>query len=282
MALGSYFANSFFISRLSIRKKIEKVGIEVTEQDSYVLSVVSKYKLSDTIDYYTQSNIIDPLSRLIHAWAGQYLVDIKLSGSRAKGDAISLSSDLDLFISLSSTTPYDLKYIYYNLCDYIQQNKIQIRKQNVSIGVTYQNRKIDLVPARRQDVHGNYHSLYKRKQDSWMQTNIDLHINNVRRSSRITEITALKIWKELHNLEFPSIYLETYALETLSGKNRYDYANNFADLLRDLATNFQTTRVVDPANTNNVLSDDLTEKEKEKIAWQAAFDLKKNWNQVIW
>lgn len=280
--MGSYFANSFFISRLSIRKKIEKVGIEVTEQDSYVLSVVSKYKLSDTIDYYTQSNIIDPLSRLIHAWAGQYLVDIKLSGSRAKGDAISLSSDLDLFISLSSTTPYDLKYIYYNLCDYIQQNKIQIRKQNVSIGVTYQNRKIDLVPARRQDVHGNYHSLYKRKQDSWMQTNIDLHINNVRRSSRITEITALKIWKELHNLEFPSIYLETYALETLSGKNRYDYANNFADLLRDLATNFQTTRVVDPANTNNVLSDDLTEKEKEKIAWQAAFDLKKNWNQVIW
>ncbi len=254
----------------------------MTQQDSYILSVVSKYKLPDTIDPYTQSNIIGPLSRIIRAWAGQYLVDIKLSGSRAKGDAISLSSDLDLFISLSSTTPYDLKYIYYNLCDYIQQNKIQIRKQNVSIGVTYQNRKLDLVPARRQDVHGNYHSLYKRKQDSWMQTNIDLHINNVRRSSRITEITALKIWKELHNLEFPSIYLETYALETLSGKNRYDYANNFADLLRDLATNFQTTRVVDPANTNNVLSDDLTEKEKEKIAWQAAFDLKKTWNQVIW
>ena len=254
----------------------------MTTEDAYVLSVVSKYKLPDTIDYYTQSNIIDPLFRIIRAWAGQYLVDIKLSGSRAKGDAISLSSDLDLFISLSSTTPYDLGDIYYNLCDYIQQNKIQIRKQNVSIGVTYQNRKIDLVPARRQDSHSNYHSLYKRKQDTWMQTNIDMHINNVRKSSRITEITSLKIWKELHNLEFPSIYLETYVIETLSGKTRYDYANNFADLLRDLATNFQTTRIVDPANTNNILSDDLTEKEKEKIAWQAAFDLKGKWNQVIW
>ena len=113
-------------------------------------------------------------------------------------------------------TPCSLKEIYYSLCNYVSARGIVIRKQNVSIGVTYQGRKIDLVPARRIDSHSNYHNLYKRKQDSWMQTNIDLHINNVRTSSRVTEITALKIWKELHNLEFPSICLETYALNALS------------------------------------------------------------------
>lgn len=254
----------------------------MTDQDSYVLSIVSKHKLPDQIDLYTQNQIINPLSQMIRDWAAEYLVGIKLSGSRAKGDAIDLSSDLDLFISLSSSTPYSLEYIYNNLCDYVSAKGVQIRKQNVSIGVTYQGRKIDLVPARRQDSYSNYHSLYKRKQDSWMQTNIDLHIKNVRQSSRVTEITALKIWKELHNLEFPSIYLETFAIDSLAGKNRYDYANNFVHLLKDIAKNFQEKRIIDPSNTNNILSDDLTAEEKKRVAWQAYADLKKNWNQVIW
>ena len=46
--------------------------------------------------------------------------------------------------------------------------------------------------------------------------------------------------------------------------------------------NLQTTRVVDPANTNNILSDDLTSSEKQRIVQQARADLNKNWNQVIW
>ena len=254
----------------------------MTQNDIYLCGVVQRHKLPDQIDAYTSSYIVSPLKSIISNWANQYLVEIKLSGSRAKGDAIDLSSDLDLFISLSSTTPCSLKEIYYSLCNYVSARGIEIRKQNVSIGVTYQGRKVDLVPARRIDSHSNYHNLYKRKQDSRMQTNIDLHINNVRTSSRVTEITALKIWKELHNLEFPSIYLETYALNALSGKTRFDYANNFAYLLSDIVTNFQTTRVVDPANTNNILSDDLTSNEKQMIVQQARADLNKNWNQVIW
>lgn len=254
----------------------------LTQMDSYLNEVVRRHRLPDQMDVYTSVCIVEPLKRMISDWANQYLVEIKLSGSRAKGDAIDLSSDLDLFISLSSSTPCSLKEIYYSLCKYVSNNGIQIRKQNVSIGVTYQDKKIDLVPARRIDSHSDYHNLYKRKQDSWMQTNIDLHINNIRKSSRVTEITALKIWKELHNLEFPSIYLETYVLEALSGRTRYDYANNFVYLLRDIVGNFQTRRVVDPANTNNILSDDLSVEEKKKIVSQASLDLNKSWNQVIW
>lgn len=254
----------------------------MTQIDSYLCEVVRQHRLPDQIDFYTSVCIVEPLKKMISDWAGQYLVEIKLSGSRAKGDAIDLSSDLDLFISLSSVTPCSLKEIYYSLCKYVSNRGIQVRKQNVSIGIFYQGRKIDLVPAKRIDSHSDYHNLYKRKQDSRMQTNIDLHINNVQRSSRVMEITALKIWKERHNLEFPSIYLETYALEALSGRTRYDFANNFVHLLRDIADDFQTRRVVDPANTNNVLSDDLSVDEKNKIALQARSDLNKSWKLVIW
>lgn len=254
----------------------------LSESDKYLLEIVQKYKLPDEIDFYTSEYVVKPLKNIVSAWANQYLVDIKLSGSMAKGDATILSSDLDLFISLSSTTPCTLQEIYESLYDYVSTRGISSRKQNVSIGVTYKSKKIDLVPAKRWDSRSNDHSLYKRKQDSWTKTNIDVHINDVKRSSRVTEIIALKIWKELHKLEFPSIYLEKFVLDALSGRNRYDYANNFVYLLTDIADNFESRRVIDSANTANILSDDLTIAEKRKIAQQARIDLTKRWNQVIW
>lgn len=73
-----------------------------------------------------------------------------MSGSRAKGTAIDIATDLDLFISLSSTTSNTLKEIYDSLYDCMIRQGITARKQNVSIGITYQNKDVDLVPAKRQ------------------------------------------------------------------------------------------------------------------------------------
>ncbi|WP_227872367.1 nucleotidyltransferase domain-containing protein [Paenibacillus albus] len=72
-------------------------------------------------------------------WAGSALVEIYLSGSRAKGTAITLSSDFDLFISL----------------------------------------KVD--------------------------------------DTVTDEIVLLKVWRKLHRLIFPSIYLELTVIDTLWG-----------------------------------------------------------------
>jgi hypothetical protein len=44
-----------------------------------------------------------------------------------------------------------------------------------------------------------------------------------------------------------------------------------------------STRVVDPANTNNVLSDDLTKPERERIANLAAQSARQQyWKDIIW
>jgi hypothetical protein len=44
-----------------------------------------------------------------------------------------------------------------------------------------------------------------------------------------------------------------------------------------------SARVVDPANTNNVLSDDLTQAEKQRIAAQAAQSAREqSWDRIIW
>lgn len=251
--------------------------------DQYVNAIVEKHRLPDTLDNYTSIYVVSPLEKIISNWAGTCLCETKISGSRAKGTAIDLSTDLDLFISLSSTTRNSLEEIYNSLYNRMLDEQISVRKQNVSIGVTYQGKKVDLVPAKRQGQYGNDHSLYRRKAGSWTKTNIDTHISRVRQSGRITEITALKIWRENHNLEFPSIYLECFAIDSLYGHSLNAPADNIMHLLRDIRDNIQTRRVIDPANTNNILSEELTQMEKKALSNAAQQSLlAPYWGEIIW
>ena len=111
--------------------------------DEYVLQTIKKHALSEQIDNYTTRYIIDPLKRIIAEWAGTCLCETKLSGSRAKGTAIDIATDLDLFISLTSTTTNSLEEIYDSLYQRLVNKGIAARKQNVSIGITYNGYKVD-------------------------------------------------------------------------------------------------------------------------------------------
>lgn len=99
--------------------------------EEYISRVVDMHVLPDCIDKNTQCNIVNPLIRIIEDWAGNCLCDVKLSGSRAKGTAIDLSTDFDLFISLSSSTNESLKDIYNSLYNYLVGSGLEARKQNV-------------------------------------------------------------------------------------------------------------------------------------------------------
>jgi hypothetical protein len=219
-------------------------------------------------------------------WAASYgysITEIKLSGSRAKGTAISLASDLDMFISLSSTNTATLATIFNSLYNYFNKPEYSCRKQNVSIRVTYEGMKVDLVPGKRQSQFGGNHSLYKSKQNTWTQTNIDEHIRVVKNCNRIPEIVAAKIWRERHGISFPSIFLELVTIEALKNKGTTDHDNNFLSLLEYIRDTIQTVRIVDPANTNNIISNDLTVGEKKVIADQARGSRNaKNWSDILW
>ncbi len=251
--------------------------------NEYISSVINCHSLPIQIDYATDVNVISPLKNIIARWAGNCLCETKLSGSRAKGTAIDLSTDFDLFISLSSTTRNSLSEIYNSLYNRIISEGLNARKQNVSIGVIYKGKKIDLVPAKRQGQYGGDHSLYKSKSNTWTKTNIDTHISKVLHSGRRNEIIALKIWRENHKLEFPSVLLETLTINTLSGHSTTATADNVWYMLQYIKDNIRTVRVLDPANTNNVLSDDLSANEKQGLAQQAEKSLAEHyWSHIIW
>jgi len=119
------------------------------------------------------------------------------SGSYAKETGVRGISDVDVFISLKSDTSDTLKELYEKLLSLAQTNGWSPRRQNVSVGVTVNGTRGDLVPGKLQAGQQNYHSLYLRRRDSWTQTNVTLHVDTVHRSGRLKEIRAVKIWRML-------------------------------------------------------------------------------------
>lgn len=251
-------------------------------EDEYILAVINKYKIYGDLDNATKI-LLKPLLDSIQQWANSYLIDIYVSGSRAKGTAINISSDIDLFISLNPQTPETLKQIYDGLYNWLVNHGATARKQNVSIGVSYEGHSIDLIPAKKHYGNTNDHSLYRSKANTWTQTNIAKHISIVANSGRILEIVAFKIWAKRHGLDFPSIYLELTVINALYNRNGNQIANNFRTVLNYLKDSFVDSTIIDPANSNNIISDDLYKYEKQVIANKANESLNERyWEQRIW
>ncbi len=284
--IGAFDLETFCEYKLKlIFPKGTKRGIVklMSSTNDHYLAIINKYNYGifhqQSVD--TAKATIDPL---IKAWAGNYLESSNISGSLAKGTAITLGSDFDLFISLTSNlTTMTLKDIYNNLDKFLTEKYYFPRRQNVSLGITVNGLKVDLTPGRQQEGYVNYHSIFLSKKDSWTQTNIKLHIDTVKNSGRINEIKLTKIWSRLHNLDFPSFYLELVVLEALKGQSKDALGVNFLIVLSYLAKDFQGATFLDPANTNNLISDSLTSTEKTMIAKRAKEDHDApTWGTVIW
>jgi hypothetical protein len=219
----------------------------------------------------------------IRNWAGKQLNSISFSGSYAKETAISGASDIDLFISLKSDTAGALKDIYFGLYEVASEQGWSPRAQNVSIGASIIGARVDLVPARVQAGYQNYHSLYVSKRSTWTQTNVALQTSTVVSSGRQNEIKALKVWRKLKGLDIPSLHLELFVIQALSGRSRDALAANVLFALAQMGSSFASTRIVDPSNTANVLSDDLSLREKLLIASTAARSAAEtHWEGIIW
>jgi predicted nucleotidyltransferase len=256
----------------------------MNSNDDYVRSIVARH--APQVIFVAQQKI-NELSPHIHAWANGHAYEIKLSGSLAKGTCIAGSSDIDIFISLHPSVKDNpintLEYIYNTLRNRLNGAGYTAREQNVSLGINHTGLKVDLVAGVKHHPLGLDHSIWKRKKGTWTKTNIDEHINYVSQSGRVEDIKAVKIWKKLRALDFPSFYLELSVIEALSGKPfNGSPADNFATVMRYLQDDFKDKVMLDPSNQANEVSEELSLAEKGIISGAAQLTLQGNWNQAIW
>jgi hypothetical protein len=236
----------------------------------------------DTGPYSPVRGVHSVLSPIIREWAGIRLLAMNPSGSFMKGTANKSGTDIDLFIYLSEQTTETLKEIYDKLFGRMTEKGYAPTRQNVSINVRVNEYSVDLVPGKRQNAYGDDYSLYRRKAGTWTKTNVVTHTNHVVRASRLSESRVIKLWRNQRRLDFPSFYLELTIIDALSQQPYGKLSDNVWRVLKYLRDTFPIARVIDPANTNNIISDDLSAVDRTRIKAAAEQSLKAaNWGEIV-
>ncbi len=251
--------------------------------NTYLLSIVKKYSILEEERSRILSSLRASLFREIRKWNNQYIIGIIPSGSFSKGTAIKGGDvDIDLLISLKNQTPFTLKEAYESLYEYLCHSYYP-KKQNVSIRIVFNGIKVDLVPAQRQPNVLYPHSIYVSKLSTWTKTNIHKHINTIKKSPHKNIIILLKIWCHLHELDFPSFLLELTVLEALKRKPAFRIESNFLTALKYIIEEFYYAKIYDLANTNNIVSDTITDNQKMQIIQMARLSHATDyWEKIVW
>lgn len=248
--------------------------------DLYLQQILQKEAV-DTGPYSPVLGVLTTLNPLLQGWAGRFLVNVTPSGSFVKGTANRSGTDIDLFVSLSSDTRETLKEIHSTLLSALKSAGYSPRLQNVSLNVRVNGYDVDLVPGKRQDAYSEDHSLYRRRADTWTKTNVAKHIAYVRAGGRQSETRILKLWRNQKGLDFPSFYLELVTMRALAG-SMGGLADNVWRVFQFLRDHLVSARIEDPANTNNVISDDVTAADRTKIKLAAERALgAKTWGEIL-
>ena len=247
--------------------------------EQYLASVVEKYRVQ--VDTGSPAHCAaDKILPLLKNWGKQYLLGLTLSGAYAKNTAVSLSSHVDVLISLTPVPGMEMKNIFWNLFEYLTEQNLRPRTREVSVQVEDKKFRIDLIPACRE---GTHNILFNKKSGEAVTTDIARHVHLVGNSGRQQEICALKIWCARTEVYFPSFCLELAALRALESEPFGHLAENMVAIMRFLASRFEKTGLRDPANDENVVSSDLSAEERGAIAEAARRTLyEENWKKRLW
>jgi hypothetical protein len=248
--------------------------------DQYAASVVEKYQIIPRVGSPSH-RAADAVIPLLQRWGGQHLLGITLSGAYAKGTAISLSSSVDVALSLHLSSEMEVRSEFWRLFEYLADQNLRPHTRTVSLQVESKGCRVDLVPT--WPTGGSEQILYHKEPGSPFHTNMAQHVHLITKAGRSQEICALKIWRERHTLDFPSFYLELATLLALEGERFGQLAENVFTVLRYLASRLAQAVIRDPANPDNVVSDDLTVEEKKTVAQAARQALEDDdWKRIIW
>jgi len=220
------------------------------------------------------------------------------NGSAVKGTSIQ-GSDIDIqlrFKKQGQTIKENFNDVLIFLEEELHDPELNgIRTQRHSIGISYiingEEHRIDVVPARasmntQQDdyIYVNNTSLFGQPTFKKINSKKQLKVFDFN-SQEKKIVKLLKVLKKENNLNIKSIYLELFVKKAFEN-NRMPINTELCLLkvLRYIAENIQFLRIVDPANTNNIISDTLTYNEKELIGdfcFNMIVNIKKSKSNII-
>lgn len=198
---------------------------------------------------------------------------IKYAGSREKGTMIRDNYDLDIVCYFPSDDNRSLKEIREGVQShlakqYVLQPKtsaeriLDLRGASAPIGY-----HIDVVPGRfiqdTKDVFLHVNTTDRER----LQTNLKTHIDFITNSGCVPVIRLVKIWCHRNRINIKTFIAEIFVVRSLEGFNeKSNLKSAFLHVLESFKDNFEKIQLIDPANTNNIVSEIHSAVEKSIIA----------------
>lgn len=237
--------------------------------------------------------------KIVHYLENEYDATISFQGSIPDGTSLSGYSDLDIRIEFSKDGFRTLKDMIEDVTAYFKKefcdtNLVKVRKQNSSAGLIFNDNGkeiiIDIVPARRDNYleGANTYNLYKRnrgKAGNPTRVKINPEKQNdfgVCSKEEKNVIRLLKLLKYQEELPLKSILIKEFTKKVFDencGNIPFELKDQVLMTLDYIESNIETAKIASPDNSNNILTNQLSDRKKKIIANKAAkikIDLKKN------
>jgi len=207
---------------------------------------------------------------------------IKYAGSHEKGTMIRENYDLDIVCYFPNTDTRSLKEIREDVSNHLKSKYLIEEKasaerisdlKGVSVPSGYH---IDVVPGRFIEGTNDVFLHVAHGEKERIQTNLKTHINHIANSGCVPIIRLVKVWANRNRLNIKTFILELFVVEILSGsQNKSNLRESFLKVMEAMKDKFGNVQLVDPANTNNIVSQSINFSDKIMInsAGEKAFNL---------
>src|SRR5258708_2990357 len=185
---------------------------------------------------------------------------IRYGGSKAKGDLLKESYDLDLI----SYFPFDsdaggesLEDIYRNVRDclsatyYVDERTSALRLKSKDTKDYMRDFHIDVIPGRFTDEKKGDCFIYQKSAEKCrLKTNLDVHIAHIKNSGVLDALRLLKLWKIRRVIGLKNFVFELIVIDLLQGKKSASLADQLTHVWPKLKDSSEPIAVQDPANPN--------------------------------
>ena len=156
-------------------------------------------------------------------------------------------------------------------------------RHNVALRLQYvPGWHVDVVPGIALDAEYRSAELYASEFDAARRTSLKMHIDAARAGDRDV-IRLLKLWRYRQKTPVGSFVLELAAAHALAGCAPAPLEDRFDRVLQFLAESYLDARLIDPANPDNVVSDDIPWPDKQATTDSAQRAChRRSWEDVVW
>jgi hypothetical protein len=244
----------------------------------YLEELLSAQRVAPEIEAAVRARRAEVESMVRGGWSPR----IYYGGSFAKKTAIATQFDLDVVVYFGAGTSEGPRELYEAVEKRLRAAGRTVLRHNVALRLQYTpGWHVDVVPGRALDESYEYANLWASEREATRQTSLKRHIELARAGDREV-IRLLKLWRARHVAPVGSFVLELAAERALRGCSGAPLEARFRRAL-ELLARLEDIRLIDPANSANVVTDDIDWTRKQAVAELAARSCAEtSWERVVW